>query len=495
MQEYGTVISTPEGPSTQQFSFVVHKGQVRRGQFVQVQTDEGKLIGRVMDILKTNRYYLSPESVKEYESSGRRLDEIFPATDWEYLVAQVSPLGVQGTQGFQDVLFPPSPGTAVVEPDHGLLEQFFGMVPAGLHLGTFVNHAVDVRIPPTRLLQKHLAILAMSGAGKSYLTGVLLEELLARPPQEGMAVIVIDPHGEYPGFADDPAFAGKVRVFAERDIRIGIPHLDHHHFSAYGPDLSSAQARELEKIIRGMKGSAYGLKEVIERVEATEMKQATKDVLLSALWDMASTGLFGPADHPGLEELARQGGMSVIDLSGTTSLRKKQIIAAHLADKLFYFRRKGTIPPFLLVLEEAHQFCPEKDASKQALSRRVITTIAREGRKFHACLCLISQRPVQLSTTVLSQCNTNIILRITNPYDLDHIQKSSEGISTEAARSLSSLRVGRGLIVGEAVNAPLFLQVRPRRGRNGDKGTDLLLAAREYWEKAQQRKQDAKSFM
>jgi hypothetical protein len=71
MQEIGTVISTLEGPSTRKFSFVINKDSVvRRGQFVQLRNHDGNLIGRVSDVFKANKYFMRPESVKEYESSG-----------------------------------------------------------------------------------------------------------------------------------------------------------------------------------------------------------------------------------------------------------------------------------------------------------------------------------------------------------------------------------------------------------------------------------------
>ncbi|MCK4714593.1 MAG: hypothetical protein KAT35_03390, partial [Candidatus Aenigmarchaeota archaeon] len=61
--ELGTVVSSMEGPSTRKFSFVINIGvMVRRGQFIQLRTEEGELIGRVSDVYKTNRYFMRPES-------------------------------------------------------------------------------------------------------------------------------------------------------------------------------------------------------------------------------------------------------------------------------------------------------------------------------------------------------------------------------------------------------------------------------------------------
>lgn len=493
--EYGTVISTLEGPSSRRFSFVINKDTVvRRGQFVQIKTKDGPLIGRVADVRKTNRYFLNPESVKNIEEN-KPVTESYPAWEWEYLVADVNALGVLAGERFQDANFPVSPGEKVQEPQEAVVKKFFGLEESGLHIGELPHHKFPVTLDMTRLLQKHLAILALSGAGKSFLTSGIIEELLDRPQEKGqISVVVIDTHGEYTSFADDHNYSARTRVFPVSDIRIGLPKLNPHYIGQF-TDLNSTQVRELGKVMRDMSGS-YTLTDLMKAVDAREdLKAATKDVLLSKLEDLRTTGLFGAYDYPQLDELAVQGRLGVVDMSGTTDMRKKQIITAYLAKKLFEARRNERVPPFLLVLEEAHQYVPEKARREKALCKGILQTIAREGRKFNASLCLISQRPVQLSTTILSQCNTNIILRVTNPYDLKHIGESSEGITKDVEGQISSLQVGTGLVVGEAVNFPLFVKIRKRRSRESGKGMPLHQAALEFRKKKEQKKKDTKEFM
>ena len=99
---------------------------------------------------------------------------------------------------------------------------------------------------------------------------------------------------------------------------------------------------------------------------------------------------------------------------------------------------------------------------ENAASKQIIHTNAREGRKFHALLCLISQRPVKLSTTVLSQCSNQAIFRCTNPYDLEHIGRSSEGIDRSSLDTITTLEVGEALFVGETVSVPTFVKIRKK---------------------------------
>lgn len=499
MNEYGTVISTFEGPCTRKFSFVIKKDTVvKRGQFVEVRVHGGKLVGRIADVFKTNRYFMRPESVEKYESS-KPMEDIFPVSNWEYLVADVVPLGVYNEGNFEEVSFPPSPGAKVYEPDHGILSKFLGLDEKGLGVGELPYHNVNVKLNLTRLLQKHLAILAISGAGKSYLVSVIIEELLKRDKEEGqLATIIVDTHGEYVSFAEDPKYADRIRVFPGQDMRIGLPNLTHHQIAEFIPKLSPAQVRELARLLRETKSEKkhFGINELISKIEEDEKaKSATKDVLISVLYELMETGLFGASDYPSAGELARQGTLSIVDLSSFISSRKKQMVVAHIARRLFNRRRDSKIPPFLLVLEEAHQFVPETARAENAISRGIIQTIAREGRKFHASLCLISQRPIQLSTTALSQCNTHIILRVTNPYDLDHIGRSAEGITKDVQNQISGLRVGTGLIVGEGVNFPIFVKIRKRKSKESMRGIPLEDAAKEFSDHAKKKKEDAKSFM
>jgi hypothetical protein len=100
-----------------------------------------------------------------------------------------------------------------------------------------------------------------------------------------------------------------------------------------------------------------------------------------------------------------------------------------------------------------------------------------------------------LSTTALSQCNTHIILRVTNPNDLDHIQMSSEGIDSRVAKNIAGLKVGEAIIVGEAVNYPVFISVRERNSTKREKGAPLHRQAIEFEEQAEKRKKNAEAFI
>jgi len=497
----GTVISSLNGPSTSEFDFVINDNPnspaVRKGQFVQIKTEDGLMIARVDEIMKTNRYFMQAESVREYERSGNSVGDMFPVDRWEYLVAKCFPLGICSGNLTSRVVYPPSPGSKVEEVDENILSTFLGFQNSfGLHIGKLAFHNLDVKLNITRLFQKHLAILAMSGSGKSYLTSVLIEELLDRDEKLGKpAVIVIDPHGEYKKFAEDPFYRKYVKVFKKDEISIGVSTLSPSQIAELIPEMSSPQRRELQKIVDGIDKKNYDFSDLIKAIETSDTKTVTKDTIIGWLTNLKMTGLFSKYTRPSIDNLAKCGQLSILDLSDFVRLNEKQLIVTYFARKLFNGRREGKIPPFILIVEESHQFCPEGVKKEGAISKGILETIAREGRKFHASLVLISQRPIQLSTTVLSQCNTHIILRVVNPYDLQHIGESSEGITSDVLKSLPGLRVGEALIVGEAVNFPILVKVRERKSKKSNIEKTLEDALLEYTKKSKLDEKDIETFM
>ncbi len=504
----GTVVSINDTPSTSELYFVVTSGTVHRGQFVEIEHSSGKMLCLVLDVIKTNRYFERADSVKEFEAKGYKLFEQFPVSEWEYTIARAKPLGVITNSIITRATTPVAPGSKVSIASKETLERFYKFDKNGLFLGKIEHHNVDVKLSMNKLLKKHLAILSISGAGKSYAASCLIEELLDRPKELGrIACVVIDPHGEYTSFAEPASngfadYSSKTMLVKGKDIRIGVPNLDVRAIASIIPGITSAQRRELARIIDNLRkemranSEPFDLEALSEAVEKDpKIKANTKSALLSWLNDLKALKLFAKFDMPSVRDLVVPGKLAVIELSDIIDIRKKQIIVSYFARKMFTERRAERIAPFLLIIEEAHQFVPEKAAESEAISRDIIRTIAREGRKFGACLCLISQRPVQLDTTALSQCNTKMILRITNPYDLDHIAKSAEAIDKRSMDMITSLQVGEALLVGEATGFPLFFRVRKRKSMPSKHEISLEEYARKFEESIERHESEAEAFL
>ncbi|MBU1120991.1 ATP-binding protein, partial [Candidatus Micrarchaeota archaeon] len=400
MKEIGTVISTFDSPTPSMVRFVVNEGIVHRGQFVEMNYSEGILIALVTNVIKTNKYFERADSVKEFESNGQALIEQFPTTEWEFLVAETRPLGVFTEALTKRSTYPPSPGTKVKLASKENLKKFFSFdEEKGLDLGEVEYHDVPVKINMTKMLQKHCAILALSGAGKSYFVSILIEELLERKKEHGrIATIVLDVHGEYTSFAEPikekkkyKDYSNKTKVIKARDIKIGVPRLSSSLLASILPGLSAPQKRDLGKIISKLRKEMkdglgpYDLSNIRKELMGDEeIKENTKKALWGWIAELEELHLFTKVDSPSIEDIVLSGMLTVIDLSEILFLKKKQIIVNYFSHKLFSLRREKLLPPFLLILEEAHQFIPERAGKEAAISRSILQTIAREGRKFGA---------------------------------------------------------------------------------------------------------------
>jgi hypothetical protein len=187
------------------------------------------------------------------------------------------------------------------------------------------------------------------------------------------------------------------------------------------------------------------------------------------------------------DSTASNGSITVIDLS-LVPAEIVHIITAVIArmtlEALQRYRRvnKGAILPTALVMEEAHTFIKgyhsdSEEVSATTLCTQVFEKIAREGRKFGLGLVLSSQRPSELSQTVLSQCNTFLLHRISNDTDQDKVNKLVPDNLRGLLRELPSLPSQRAILLGWASELPVMVQMRYLEKDHRPKSDDP-----DYWD-------------
>lgn len=164
--------------------------------------------------------------------------------------------------------------------------------------------------------------------------------------------------------------------------------------------------------------------------------------------------------------------ITVLDVSGMPSELVATMVGTMVRlvyDMLFWAQDlpiSGRSQPLLIVLEEAHTFLPEEGDSP---AHRIISKIAKEGRKYGVGLCVATQRPVEIKSTVLSQCGTMIALRLTNTEDRKKVESAMPDDLGALAGMLPALRTGEGLVVGEAMPIPSRIQFfKARKRPRGD---------------------------
>ena len=124
---------------------------------------------------------------------------------------------------------------------------------------------------------------------------------------------------------------------------------------------------------------------------------------------------------------------------------------------------RGSLP-VVLVLEEAQNYIQQpRFAEEESISRVVFERIAREGRKYGLSLVVSSQRPSELSKTVLSQCNSFIVHRLQNPEDIRYFKEIVPGIYGPLLEQLPALAPQTALVLGECVPAPALVKIREAR--------------------------------
>lgn len=157
------------------------------------------------------------------------------------------------------------------------------------------------------------------------------------------------------------------------------------------------------------------------------------------------------------EWLAHDKSITILDLSGVPPEIMSIVSGAVIKivyDALFwgqYLPIGGRQQPLLMILEEAHIYL---QAGEDSVASRVVRTIAKEGRKYGVGLGLVTQRPSELDTTVLSQCGTSIVLRMSNGQDRSHVAASIQDDLSDIMSLVPSLRTGEALVIGEAVRIP-----------------------------------------
>lgn len=159
--------------------------------------------------------------------------------------------------------------------------------------------------------------------------------------------------------------------------------------------------------------------------------------------------------------------VTIIDLSGMPFEVINIVVA--LVSRLifkFAFERKRVMKandineiPFLLVYEEAHNYIPKSQEVRYKSVKEAVERIAKEGRKYGVSAMIVSQRPSEISETIFSQCNSFVVMRLTNPIDQSYIKKLLPEDVSSITDNLSGFDKREALILGDAVKIPALIKI------------------------------------
>jgi len=381
------------------------------------------------------------------------------------------------------------PGKKVYIADEQVLKEFYSsMEDEGLFIGHLITrNGVPIYVDINGF-RRHIAILAQTGAGKSYTTGVLIEELL----KKGATIIVIDPHADYVlmskkksgGAIDEVEIfrtLDSIGRYSEGEIGRKVNTYEIKFSDLSVDDIATICGIEekwtnikdaIENAIKSLPDS-YDMNDLIDKLEKDKVdknKGNNPSAALRYVKRLKRLKVFGAATTD-IDKFLKPKHLSVLDLSGLED-RVSDYVAYRVLKEIYdkLTSRSYKYPVFLMI-EEAHRFIPVKE---NTFSRSIIKKIAAEGRKFGAFLTLITQRPSKIDPDALSQCNSQIIMRVTNPEDQNAIRKSSERISESLLNDLPGLNVGEAVVVGHLVKTPLMVKIRERETKEGGGDIDIV---------------------
>lgn len=363
------------------------------------------------------------------------------------------------------------------------------------------------------LLGKHFSVLGTTGSGKSCSVTVLLRSIL-KTAQNGH-VILLDPHNEYrhafPMNAEviDPTTLNLPHWLLNFEESVGL-YIGRTEYAATSQtnilkDAMLEARREFDVVdverehITVDTPVPYKIDTLIKSIKnagssATKAKQEPylkiENKLESLKQDRRFSFLIQPDDDvsDNLKDILGQylripvlgKPLSIIDLSGVPS-DVVDVVVSVLCRMIFDFSVWSPRPvqvPIVLVCEEAHRYAPRRDDAAFQPTKRALSRIAKEGRKYGVGLGLISQRPSELSESILSQCNTLIALRMSNEQDQNFVQRALPDSVRSLVNVLPTLRTQEALVVGEGTVVPVRLRFNDLPEENRPQSADVPFAER-----------------
>ena len=366
------------------------------------------------------------------------------------------------------------------------------------------------------LLGKHTAILGATGSGKSGATAAIIHALLEHGTVDNHKcwqprIIMLDPHNEY-----GEAFPGHKRLSTDENS-LQLPYwllnfqetvsllVGKTEFVATSQSnivkraLQKAREEGAAKIGLDPKKTTIdspvpylfeNFKGTIEteRNALTPSKQDSYNSILEKIdvlqRDARMNFLMQPwdgTDDPFLNVAAQfLGGkenIRIVDFSGVPN-EVAGIASAAIARTLFNIKLWQTsaereADPVLLVCEEAHRYVPNSGEAQYEGAQEAVRRIAKEGRKYGLGLMLVSQRPSEVEATVLSQCNSWIVLRITNDADRAHVRAILPDSLAGLTKILSGLRRREAIFVGQAAMLPSRILINELQQNQLPKSHDI----------------------
>ncbi len=530
------------------FYFSLKNYKAKKGDIVTTQTNipdgNGNVIsatvwGKISSIESYNQFF-PREAAQELTNENIDISETILPTTRDELICKVVILGYTKENNLNTkllpLIYPVKPASCVQYPSSEDVEKLLISDLNSKHpifIGSLLaRDSVKIKIDADNLVSRHACIYGMSGSGKTVMVRRIINELMAK----NYPMLVLDIHGDYLGLVQKHK-----KIFPNNQIKLFYPNLSVNSedkeiiytlIDKLGNSLTDPQKDFLSSLLEKVKYEGGSLLKYINllvvkaKAFAAENSTSFKNIKPASMYvvarslnqvskklsHMEQTNFKHrqkmqqlnfeelPDANSEPEKIISKGQLSILYLKGYETLPASAIVSI-LLENLFKHRQEvdEEIPPFLTIIEEAHNFIPSRSENKDDLpSVSTIRKVISEGRKFGTGIVIISQRPSRLDETIASQCNSQIIFRMVNQKDQRAIRDRSETLDVDDSNQLSNLANGQGIISGQVVNFSLPVQIKfDENLLNDDIGNENFISSVEKWddkETVNLRKKFAKDF-
>ena len=374
------------------------------------------------------------------------------------------------------------------------------------HIGDLQqNKNIGVHINIDDLVSRHFAVLGTTGVGKSSGVAVILQRILTVRPN--LRIFLIDPHNEY-----TPCFGDKAQVFSPANLRLPfwlfnfeetveaflggrggtdeeveilsevIP-LAKAAYLQYRNNDRSPLAKKRDTKAAGFTADTpvpYRLEDLLGQLDERmgKLENRSSRLVYHKLISRIQTVRNNPR-YGFMFENANLGGdtmaeilaqlfrlppegkpMTIMQLAGFPAEVIDSVVSVLCRMAFDFGLWSDGAAPMLLVCEEAHRYAPADPRLGFAPTRRALSRIAKEGRKYGVYLGLVTQRPSEIDPTIISQCNTLFVMRLSNDRDQAYIRSATADATANMLSFIPSLGTREVIALGTGIALPSRMQFK-----------------------------------
>jgi DNA helicase HerA-like ATPase len=381
----------------------------------------------------------------------------------------------------------PNSGAPVYEASPREITDAIGLADdpqAGLHIGDTVSGSPSKVVLNREIVQRHLFVCGTTGSGKSYAMGVIAEEVT----KHKLPIVFLDTQDEYAALVEK--LGGKV-VTPGKGFTIRISSLTDRELVDLVPTDSQLQKEiisvaflELQGELKAHDREMFLLSDLLDRINQVgpNLTNATSSIDLAhrRTQILARNNLFGSGTNRANWPKLMTPCLAIKCKHLTT--RNLQMVATAMLREFQDLRLRGHIPPYLMVIDEAHLFVPE---GSESACKQIIREGVRIGRHHGISLALLTQSPVDIDKSTIRQCNTRLVFALEKD-QLVAIQGVKSDATEEMLRSLPKMPRGTCLLSGtyESVKHTIPVRVRERtvtKDAEGGKAPDVFAEMQSKW--------------